>query len=133
MHRTLKEQTALRPSASIPEQQRRFDAFRAEYNDRRLHEALGQKPPASCYEPSRRVMPETLRVPEYGDDFKVRRVNSNGYFGWNGERLFAGNPLASQLVGIRQTDEDDWELHYGPIHLGYILVRGGKPAIEPLS
>jgi putative transposase len=133
MHRTLKEQTASPPKASFVEQQRCFDAFRADYNDRRPHEALGQKPPATCYEPSRRAMPERLRVPEYGDDFKVRHADSGGYFGWKGDYLLAGSPLANQPLGLRQTDDDEWELHYGPLLLGYVLLRNGKPMIERLS
>src|SRR5688572_7756551 len=39
MHLTLKKETALPPRASMLAQQRRFDAFRREYNDERPHEA----------------------------------------------------------------------------------------------
>jgi transposase InsO family protein len=58
-HRTLKEQTASPPMA---DQQRAFDRFRADYNDRRPHEALGQTPPAKHYEPSLRPMPQSQRT-----------------------------------------------------------------------
>ena len=38
MHRTLKAETADPPAATLSEQQRRFDAFRAIYNDERPHD-----------------------------------------------------------------------------------------------
>jgi hypothetical protein len=31
------------------------------------------------------------------------------------------------------SDEDEWELHYGPLLLGYVLQRNGKALIEPIS
>ena len=61
MHRTLKEQTASPPQASMADQQRAFDRFRHDYNEQRPHEALGQTPPARHYEPSLRAMPERPR------------------------------------------------------------------------
>ena len=77
-------------------------------------------------------MPERLREPEYGDDFEVRRVLSDGCFKFKGERLRAGAPLLNQPVGLRQTDEDEWELFYGRLLIGYVLVRDGAPRIEPV-
>lgn len=133
MHRTLKEQTASPPMASLVEQQRCFDSFRADYNDRRPHEALGQKPPASCYEPSLRAMPSEPRAPEYGDDFVVRWTGNSGFFSWKGEHLSAGKAVAKQPLGLRQIDEDEWELFYGPLLIGIVLARGGKVRVEPLS
>ena len=89
-------------------------------------------PPAAHYEPSSRPMPERPREPEYADDIEVRRVNSNGNFTWKGTRFLAGAPLMNQPIGFRQTDEDEWELFYGPLLVGYLLVRDGAPRIEPV-
>jgi hypothetical protein len=41
--------------------------------------------------------------------------------------------LASQPVGLKQTDDDEWELYYGPLLIGYLLKRDGKPRIEPID
>jgi putative transposase len=131
MHKTLKEHTASPPCATMEDQQRAFDRFRRDYNEERPHEALGQTPPAMHYETSGRVMPERPCAPEYGSDFVVRRVNVSGRFTWGGELLLAGAPLANQPIGLRQTDEDEWEIFYGPLLLGYLLARGDKPRIEP--
>ncbi len=81
-HRTLKFETLDEPAATLAAQQRFFDRFRHEYNDERPHEALGQVPPARCYEPSWRPYPRELIVPSYDDDFKVRWTSNIGYFSW---------------------------------------------------
>jgi transposase InsO family protein len=133
MHRTLKEQVASPPAATIADQQRAHDRFRADYNDRRPHEALGQKPPASCYEPSLRPMPARLQEPEYGSEFRVRRANKDGSFSWKGALLPAGRPLRNQPVGLREIDNDEWELFYGPVLIGIVLVRGSSVRVEALS
>ena len=64
-------------------------------------------------------------------------MNTNGYFAWNGVGLFAGKPLISQLLGVREVDEDEWELPYGSPILGYLVLRRGDRAgsvlVVPLS
>jgi putative transposase len=133
MHKTLKQHTASPPSETMAEQQRAFDLFRRDYNEARPHEALGLTPPAAHYEPSPRTMPDRPREPEYGDDFIVRRVSASGHFNWKGgPLLLAGAPLCHHPIGLRQTDEDEYEIFYGPLLIGYLLVRDGKPRIEPV-
>ena len=130
-HLTLKQQTASPPKADAAEQQRAFDRFRHEYNDQRPHEALGQTPPARHYEPSLRPMPEP-RPPQYDPDVMVRWVATGGTICVKGFVLYVGTVLGKQPVGLRQTDEDEWELFYGPLLLGYVLVRKGEARLEPL-
>jgi hypothetical protein len=132
-HRTLKERTTQPPAATVTEQQRVFDRFRADYNDHRPHEALGQTPPARHYEPSLRPMPDRPRAPEYDADFEVRLVKVNGLFSWRGTMVSVGTPLASQPVGLKQTDEHEWELHYGPLLIGHVLVREGTVRLERVA
>lgn len=131
MHKTLKEQTANPPSSNMVEQQRAFDRFRADYNEHRPHEALAMKPPASCYEPSLRVMPESPRSPEYDSTFAVRRVH-NGMLKWQALKVGMPDALNGQPVGLKEIEQDEWELHYGPLLLGYVLLREGKLRLEPL-
>jgi transposase InsO family protein len=131
MHKTLKEQTASPPATTLADQQRAFDRFRADYNNDRPHEALGQTPPRAHYEPSLRVMPESLREPEYGSDFVLRRVQPSGRVGWHGPKLPVSKLLAGQHVGFKQIDDDEWALAYGPVLLGYVLRRNGKLRINP--
>ena len=130
-HRTLKECTANPPATTPIEQQRSFDHFRRDYNDDRPHEALGQKPPASVYEPSWRPLREP-RAPEYGDGFEVRRVDQKGGISIRNKNLYVASVLAGQPLGLRQTDDDEWDVYYGPLLIGYLLIRKGVPRIEPV-
>lgn len=59
MHRTLKSTLPSPPAVAWEAQQRHFDRFRQHYNYERLHEALKQRTPASCYHPSPRPFPES--------------------------------------------------------------------------
>jgi putative transposase len=130
-HRTLKDQTTKPPAQTLAEQQRAFDYFRRDYNDERPHEALGQKPPASVYEPSWRPL-RAPRAPGYGDGFDIRRAKPNGCISIAGAALYVGTVLAGQPLGLKQTDDDEWDLYYGPLHIGYVLVRKGDARIEPV-
>lgn len=131
-HRTLKEQTANPPKETFVDQQRAFDTFRADYNFERPHEALGMKTPASCYEPSRRAMPAMLREPEYHGDLEVRRTNVKGVLKWQGHTIYVSPMLCHQPIGVKAIDDGEWEMFYGPVLLGYLLLRGGELRLERL-
>ena len=75
MHRTLKAETARPPEADMAKQQRRFDRWRAEFNEERPHDALGGGVPASRYAPSRRSMPAALPAAEYPGHYEKRWVS----------------------------------------------------------
>ena len=130
-HRTLKEQTASPPADDAEAQQRRFDEFRVDYNHHRPHEALGQTPPASHYEPSLRAMPDRVREPEYEDTFDVRRVSNNGVIKWRSP-LFINKLLIGQPVGLRAIEEDIWEIFYGPLKIGRVVMRDSVAKVEAL-
>src|SRR5262249_45090326 len=80
MHKTLKRETTRPPAATLRGQQIRFNRFRKEFNEERLHEALDQETPASIYAPSGRPYPERLPRVEYPDHFEKRLVSRNGGF-----------------------------------------------------
>lgn len=77
-HLTLKIETASPPAMSFQVQQRRFDRFRATFNDERPHEALDYATPSSRYTPSSQSYPCELRLP--GPDPGAHRVQTN----WHG-------------------------------------------------
>ena len=119
MHRTLKEATAQPPAASLRAQQRRFDAFRAEYNGVRPHEALGQVPPQSVYTSSPRSYPRRLEVPTYPDADQVRQVRHTGEIRWSSGTIYVSQVLSGETVGIYEA-ADGWLVRYGPIDLGLL-------------
>ena len=132
VHRTLKAETAAPPADSCSAQQHRFDDFRAIYNNERPHEALGQKPPASLYEPSPRPYPDRVEEPSYGADMAVRRVRSNGQINWAGGLIFVGEALIGEPVGVAETQSGDWLVRYADVELGYIHPQWRRLSPRPI-
>ena len=131
-HRTLNEETASPPAATVLDQQRRFDEFRRIYNDLRPHEALGQRPPASVYVPSSRPMPSRLREPVYPDTMDIRRVRSRGEIKWHGERVFLSEVLGGEIVGVAEdAAAKGWVIHFADLPIARLVKRGGRPIIRP--
>jgi len=132
VHRTLNQETATPPATSLAAQQQRFDTFRTVYNTERPHEALGQRTPASLYEPSLRPYPDRVEEPHYGDDVAVRRVRSNGQIKWAGELIFVGEALIGEPIGILETEGGDWLVRYAGVELGYIHPQRRRLSPRPL-
>jgi len=124
LHRTLKEETASPPAASRRAQQRRFDAFRRVFNAERPHEALGQKTPASVYQPLWRAWDGRLRSPDYPDGSDIRHVRHRGEIKWLGHLVYVSQTLAGEPVGLSEIADGLWAVHYGPIELGSIDSAG---------
>lgn len=120
MHRTLKAEATMPPQANHPQQQRAFDAFRREYNEVRPHEALQQTPPATVYTRSYRGYPRKLPEFEYPASYQLRTVSDAGTIRCDGRRVFLSGVLRNQLVGLRQTDEQIWQLYVGRLLVGVI-------------
>lgn len=119
MHRTLQQETAQPPARSIGAQQRVFDRFRTEYNQERPHEALAMATPASLYAPAWRQFPERLPEIEYPVGFARRRVEEHGGISWMHERVFLGEALAGETVGVEER-EHGWRVWYGALPLAWL-------------
>ena len=126
MHRSLKEATASPPRSTLLTQQKAFDEFVYEYNFQRPHEALGQKTPASVYQPSPRYYPTKLPKVEYDNNVIVRRVRHNGEIKWKGDRIFVSETLAGEPVALKQLDEHLWDVKYSSHPLGILNELTGK-------
>jgi transposase InsO family protein len=120
MHRTLKRETASPPRSTWHRQQAAFDAFRDEYNHQRPHEALGNDTPADHYQSSPRAYPLIVSEPAYPDDMILRWVKSQGDISWRNRHIYLSETLAGELVGLRQTDNDRWDIYFGPIKLAVL-------------
>jgi hypothetical protein len=139
-HAVLKANTARPPAANAPAQQRRFRRFRAEYNQERPHEALGQAVPATCYQPSGRAMPQRLPPLAYPGHAEIRRVDQNGWVSWQGTPLFVSVALARETVAFEEVDDGLWTLQFATVALARyderhrtlhplpIAVKGGRSA-----
>jgi transposase InsO family protein len=123
MHRTLKAATTRPAAGSLGAQQRRFNAFREEFNHERPHEALDQQTPATCYHPSPRPMPDRLPPLEYPDRFEVRYVSANGGIRWNRRWVNVSTVCVGEYVGLEEIDDGIWNVYFGPLRLGRLLER----------
>ena len=130
-HRTLKQHTAQPPAATRRAQQRAFCRFRREYNEERPHQALGQRPPGSLYQPSPRLYRGQLPAIEYPPGYLRRLVGKRGEMYWQGRRIFVSEVLAREPVGLEAIDDGVYRVWFSTVELGRFDVRQNR--VAPLS
>lgn len=138
MHRTLKAQTARPPAQTWAGQQRRFTKFRREYNDVRPHEGIGQRTPASLYaESARTYRASAVQEDVYPGHWERRYVRHDGTIKWKGGLVYLSTALAKWTIGLVESTDDLWEIHFQWTLIGILDDRGRKPlmldAMNPLS
>jgi transposase InsO family protein len=127
MHRTLKAETTRPAGANSLIQQERFDRFRAEFNERRPHQALGMKLPADVYTTSERKLPKRLPEPEYPLHDDVVIVGRSGHVRMASRRhVFLSEALVGQAVGLRERDDGKWLVTFVSLNLGCYDPRSGE-------
>jgi putative transposase len=124
MHRTLKAWIKRHHRKDLRGQQRSFDAFRAEFNHVRPHQALGQKTPDTAFK-SYRPFPERTAI-EYDSTLEVRKVNANGEIKWNGQTIFASEVLIGANIGLSQIGERLWSIYFGPVNIGFLDTAANR-------
>ena len=128
MHRVLQEDAASPPAATIVAQQARLDAWRADYNAYRPHEALGQRCPAAVYTPSPRAYPERVAQWSYPADHQLRRVGSKGYITWRDRAIYLTEALVGHSVALAQEDDGDWAIRFRQFTLARLSDATGTIA-----
>jgi len=129
MHRTLKAETVLPQAPNLQAQQRRFNTFRAGFNEQRPHEALRQKTPASVYCPSPRPYPSKLLPLQYPAGYEVRLVGDNGWICFRGTHYRISKALRGENLGLEQVGDQVFRVWLGTLELGTIDIRA--PAFFP--
>jgi len=124
MHRTLKAETTRPAAGSLAAQQRKFNAFREEFNNERPHEALDMQTPACLYRSSTREMPEKIPPFEYPDRFELRYVSANGGIRWKKHAwVNVSTVCIGEYVGLEEIDDGIWNVYFGPLKLGRLNER----------
>jgi transposase InsO family protein len=126
MHRTLKQEATIPPASSLAAQQRKFDAFRQEFNDIRPHEALHMNRPAQVYRPSPRSMPKRIEPYDYPAHYLVRRVSRCGTIRVLTNQIFVSNTLHDDFVGLEEVDDGVFDLFFCFYQIGRYLLQSNK-------
>jgi transposase InsO family protein len=126
MHRTLKNDVLDQKAKNYKEQQKIFDMFRHDYNNYRPHEALNDQVPSDYYKKSNRPYIEHPHPPEYGYEYKVRRVRQSGDIKLMGRMFYITELLAGQPVGLKEIADGIWQLQYSFYVLGSVDLRKNK-------
>ena len=126
MHRTLKNDVLNQKAKNYKEQQKIFDMFRHDYNSYRPHEALNDQVPSDYYKKSNRPYIEHPHPPEYGYEYKVRRVRQSGDIKLMGRMFYIAELLAGQPVGLKEIADGIWQLQYSFYVLGSVDLRKNK-------
>ena len=130
MHLTLKLATTKPAGANFLQQQAKFDDFIEEFNTERPHQALGMKPPAAFYTPSKRAY-EGLPELDYPLHDKSVIVTTCGRICFNTRKINLSQVFAGQRVGIKQVEERLWLVSFMDYDLGYF--DDTECRLEPLN
>ncbi len=121
MHEELKAEATRPPAYSLGPQQRKFKAFRQDYNEERPHQALGQRRPREFYRPSRRRLPGRMRPWKYPQGMVVKYVCRNGAVRWGfGKWVMVSTTLSTRYVGLEEMAEGKWRVYFRDTLLGYL-------------
>ena len=118
MHLTLKNETTKPAAFNSLQQQERFEDFLRVYNQERPHQALGGAYPGEIYTPSARPY-EPPGDPDYPFHDRTVRVTRCGRICLGSRKINLSVALAEQLVGIREVDDQVWQVSFLEYDLGY--------------
>ena len=126
MHRTLKQEATIPPGYSLKGQQRKFDAFREDFNTDRPHEALGMVEPATVYQPSPRRMPQQVDLYDYPKHYLVRRVSRCGTIRVFHNQVFVTQTLNEDYIGLEEVHDGVYDLYFCFYQIGRYDLRTNK-------
>lgn len=118
MHLTLKKEATKPAATNVLQQQARFDAWMAQYNRERPHQALGMKVPADLYTRSPRVYHglDELTYPFHDDTVTVTQC---GRICFKARKINLSHVFAGQNVGVLQVSDHVWLVTFMRYDLGY--------------
>ena len=118
LHLTLKQETIKPAAQNILAQQAKFDAFVAEYNTERPHQALAMRYPGEIYQASTRPymgLPD-IDYPLHDLSIIVTRC---GRICIRRRKVNLSTVFAGQAVGIKEVNDGIWLVSFMDYDLGY--------------
>ena len=85
--------------------------------------------PSPQYQHSSRPYPERLPALEYPAHFLVKKINTAGTFRFRDRILYLANALVEQHIGLEETDDGIWAIHFNTVLLATFderdyIIRG---------
>ena len=127
MHLTLKRDVVPYVAHDLLRQQELLELWREDFNEKRPHEALAMRTPAEAYTCSKKLYADELPDPEYPDCGRALKVTNCGKV-WvpKSDRTFSlSKALANQIIGLKETDDDLWEVRFMGLVLGVYDAHEG--------
>ena len=127
MHRTLKETILKTPGINLLQQQEIFESFMTVYNNERPHQGIEMQCPADLYLPSTKTNPKQLEDLVYPTGYEEVRVSRCGSIRTkNQNRIFISEILGDQVLGIKEVEDDLFEVFFMKHTLGYFDSKSEK-------
>lgn len=119
MHGDIAREVETSPSTTLLAQQRRLSQWRRRFNEERPHEALSMRVPADVYRPSRRSYGGP-KPATYTASWPARRVSHKGFISITGIKLYMGEGLIGQIVGLEPLSRQRYRAWFHRVDLGII-------------
>ena len=134
MHRTLKLEATKPAASNLLQQQEKFFSFVNEYNHERPHQALEMKCPSDFYETSQTPYKGLSEISYPGFD-KALLLSNCGRICMNRMKVHISRAFANQPVGLREVEDNIWELYFMDYLLGFFdeFSRRFSPADDPFG
>jgi transposase InsO family protein len=108
-----RELLASRPAWYSPaELERASTDWRETYNWQRPHEAIGNEPPGTRYQPGRRAYTEIPPPADYPSGDLQRRVVQGGLISFRSHTYRVGRAFTGELVALRAVADGVWDVYY---------------------
>jgi|688.fasta_scaffold389089_1 transposase InsO family protein len=134
LHRTLRLEALSGPlAADAAELQARLDAWRATYNQRRPHGALGYAVPASRYRAGAGVDLATLPPLALPAGLPTRKVSDPGKISYHGAIYVVGRAFIGDRVALEANPDGRAMVYWGPHAIGVLDLTQPGSRLERVS
>lgn len=118
MHRDMAADLEATPARNLLEQQVIADGWVEDFNRIRPHDSLNDKPPASVYKRSTLRYKTAEPALEYCPRFIKRFVNKQGWFKFDGRRIFISKAVGHENIALEFTANETVILWFAHLPLG---------------
>jgi len=132
MHKDIKRELQMNPALNLQREQKRFDAWRHEFNHIRPHQALNDYPPSTVYKRSRRSYKSPMEY-VYPAGCEYRKVCADGQLFWKNKRVLVTKALTGEFLGIDTIDKDIHRVWFRDFYIGIIDMKNHKKVIPDME